>query len=76
VDAGSDIRSVFVSGSYLYLAVPGTGLVVADFTEPDRACVIASLTTPAATAYGVAVSGALAFVADGPAGLHVIRLRP
>ena len=63
---------VVVSGGYTHVANDTQGLRVVDITQPSSPFEIGSLNTPG-NAFGIAVEGDLAFVADRLAGMEVFR---
>ena len=65
--------TVFLSGTYAYVADGGAGLRILDVSDPAAPVEVGFYDTPG-TAYDVVVSGDHAYVADGSAGLRVINV--
>jgi len=70
---GGRTEDVAVQGDYAYVAV-GLRLVVLDVSEPITPTEVGSTAPFPQFVEGVAVSGALAYVADGIAGLRVVNV--
>ena len=60
-----------MAGRYAYVAAAGSGLLIADLTNPAKPSEVATLATPG-YAYGLAVSGNTVYVAGGWEGLETV----
>jgi len=67
------VHSVYVSGSYAYLADGGVGLGIIDVSTPSAPYEIASCKTPG-FAENVYAAGSYAYVADGCEGFRIIDI--
>jgi hypothetical protein len=70
-DTPGEARGIYVAGDNAFVADAGSGLQVADITDPSAPVLIGSYNTPG-SAQDVYVSGNHAFVADAGTGLQVI----
>jgi uncharacterized repeat protein (TIGR02543 family) len=69
---GGNVLAVAVSGNLAYYG-EGAGLVVSDFSNPTTPIERGRIALPAVVR-GIALSGTIAFVADGPAGLYAVDI--
>ncbi|MHB1037685.1 MAG: Ig-like domain-containing protein [Pirellulales bacterium] len=70
-DTTGPALNVVVSGTVVYIADGGAGLVILDVSDPAKPAWLAALDT-SGLARAVTVSGTLAYVADDTAGLQII----
>ena len=73
VDTPGWSQSIYISGSYVYVADGSSGLQVIDISDLASPVIIGSVETPY-YALGVYISGSYAYVADGYSGLQVIDI--
>lgn len=71
---GGPTQAVAVAGNYALVGV-GTRLVVVDITNPSSPSEVGATAPLASDVTGIAVSGTVAFVADGPGGLYAVSIQ-
>jgi len=71
-NAGTGPHGVRISGSFAYVTDPNSGLHIVDITAPEAPLVLGGIDTDG-VATGAAISGDLVFIADGTAGLQIVR---